>query len=240
MVHETVSAASQHDPAPSLTASFGVFPAFKAGDVNADIATASPVPRFHLVHDGLLLAPNVPNFAIRTSAPQETVYPMIAKTPSTGPLEAAWPRPDRSTIRPTNTAFFIRSPTPSPIPALRLPIRRLSGQRRLPKRPCISGEFDSRNIERGTPAARAQKITCLYGRRIEFLPIFAEFPRAASPVPVARLSETIPFYVAPPVGNEGFPPRGAMQSECVRRIGKRPCRSCSIRGSTNRRASPKR
>ena len=50
----------RHDLGPAFTVSFSGFPALNVGDVDADIATASPVLGLRPVRAGRLLAPKVP------------------------------------------------------------------------------------------------------------------------------------------------------------------------------------
>ena len=51
----------RHDLGPAFTVSFSVFPALNVGDVDADIATASPARGLRPVRAGRLLVPKIPN-----------------------------------------------------------------------------------------------------------------------------------------------------------------------------------
>ena len=83
----------RHDPGPTFTLSFSIFPALKVGNLDADIETASPVPGLRPVRAGRLLVPKVPNPGTGTSSPSASASPMIANTPSTASLATALLRP---------------------------------------------------------------------------------------------------------------------------------------------------
>ena len=94
---------------PAFTASLSAFPALNEGDFDADIEVASPVRGLRPVRVGRVLAPNVPNPSIRTSAPFARASPIVANTLSTASLAAA---------------LFIYSPDPAMPPFYPRPAHR--------------------------------------------------------------------------------------------------------------------
>ena len=99
----------RHDLGPAFTVSFSVFPALNVGDVDADIATASPVLGLRPVRAGRLLVPKVPNPGSRTFSPSARASPIIANTPSTASLAATLLSPVRAAKRSAISVLFISS-----------------------------------------------------------------------------------------------------------------------------------
>lgn len=107
---------------PAFTASLSAPPTLNAGDVDADIETASPVLRQRLIRAGLLLVPNVPNPSIRTPSPSARGSPMAASTPSTASLANRITQAGAGR-QPIGHLGYVH-PFSSPLPVLfRLPVR---------------------------------------------------------------------------------------------------------------------